>query len=429
MRLLPAALALLLALAPVAGAVDAPASTPVPSPGDLPEGTPAVDGDPTNRTVHVLDLAPSAVARSDIRERTVELGPALGFDVNATDRHVATAAMVRRINGSADAATRSERVADALDALERETSALQERQRAAVEAYAAGDVSTRAFLTTLGRLDAVARSLDERRRALATLADETPGVTADGRTAALSRELAALQGPVRQRAASVLRGRAAPTRFYAAVGNGTVVLSTVVGDRYLRESYSGDLRTRDGDISATAALDVTAASYPVVWETRRNNTQVVGSGDSYVVDVPHRQGHLTAFVDGGSRAVYREVQRRPVDTMGDGPAASSTRDGLRLRANRSYPGAPLRVVLTDAGSGRPLAANITIASAAEGDSALVGNTGSDGRLWTLAPAERFTVTAIRGNSVVFLTVDPTDPPLLGGNATGNDSAPALDEGS
>lgn len=428
MKVLPAALVLLLALAPVAGAFGAPASAPATG-ADVPLDHTDAPLDPANDSAHVLDIAPSNVSRSAVRSKTVELRPALAFDTNETDRHVATRAMVRRINASGDTPTRSKRILDELNTLEREAINLQSRQRELIEAYAAEDISTRAFLERLGRLDAVARALDERRRALGTLAGETPGLSVDSRIADLSREFDVLRGPVRERVTSVLRGRAASTRFYVAVGNRSVVLATVADGRYVRESYRGDVRGGDGGITPETALNVTASSYPLIWTTKQNNTQVVGSGRSYIVDVPHRQGHLTAFVDGGSKRVFKEIQTRPVDTMGTGPAASATRDGLRLTVNRSHPGSPLRIALSDADTGRPVDANITVGARSEERSDLVGRTGPDGVVWTLVPGERFSVTAIRGNSVVVLTVDPTDPPMLSRGGDVNDTTAALGEGS
>ena len=81
--------------------------------------------------------------------------------------------------------------------------------------------------------------------------------------------------------------------------------------------------------------------------------------------------------------------------------------------NRTYPGGPLRVRLTQAETGDPVDANVTIGRDG-GESRLVGATGDDGELWTVSPGSRFTVTAIRGNSVVLVTISPSEPPRVTG---------------
>ena len=61
---------------------------------------------------------------------------------------------------------------------------------------------------------------------------------------------------------------------------------------------------------------------------------------------------------------------------------------------------------------RPVDANVTIGQGNR-ESELVGQTGPDGELWTLSPRERYTITAIRGNSVVVLSVRPATIPRIG----------------
>jgi len=418
MRLLPVAVAVLLALAPVAGALAAPTPAAGPSDGDARAAVAAPENGTGNGTVRVLDLPPDAVSRSGVTRHSVDLGPALGFDRDATDRHVETEATLRAVRAAGDDSERSRRILDAVNDLEQRALGLRDEQRAAVAAYVAGDLPPRAFLERLAEIDAAARALDHRRDRIATLAKNTSGIGIGGRLAALGAELDTFTGPVRNRAGAVLRGEASRTRFYVAAGNGSVVLSTVTGDTYLREAFRGTLRNRaGGTIDPEDALNATAESYPAVWSARRNSTEVVGSGNSFLVRVPHRQGHLTAFVDSGSGAVFKEFQRRPVPTMGDGEGVSAARDELGLTVNRSYPGAPLRIRLVD-DSGSSVDANITVGRVSEERSDFVGTTGDDGLLWSLTPGERFTVTAIRGNAVVVLTLDPAPPPLVGGgNAT------------
>jgi hypothetical protein len=209
----------------------------------------------------------------------------------------------------------------------------------------------------------------------------------------------------------VLQGQSNPTRFYVATSADSVVLSTIVGDAYVREAYRGDVRNRTTDrMSPEEAFDIANRSYSTIWDLR-TDTEILGSGDSYLVRVSYPGGDLSAFVDSGSRNVFKEFQRRPLADVDRGALVSDTRDGLRLQVNRTYPGGPLRVRLTEASTGDPVDANVTVGRDG-GESRLVGATGDDGVLWTVSPGSRFTVTAIRGNSVVLVTTSPVPSPRV-----------------
>jgi hypothetical protein len=75
--------------------------------------------------------------------------------------------------------------------------------------------------------------------------------------------------------------------------------------------------------------------------------------------------------------------------------------GLLLSVNRTHAGGPLAVRVQSNATADPVGATIVV------DGEPVGTTGSDGRLWTLAPRETFTVTASTGDRNV--TVGPLLP--------------------
>lgn len=395
--------------APVGGTTD-PAGT-ASDPRQVSGG--AVNESTPNATIHVLDIPGREVRRTTNEVQMVDLGPAVGFAANSTRSRVATLSTVERIQSANTSDERQRLVLGELNRIEQETITLRSDHRALIEAFGDGELSSRAFLIGLARIDAQASVLEERRQRIATLAQETPDFSlSSGRLAALERELSTLTGPVRATAVSVLRGELGPTRFYVATGNQSVVLTTIVDDGYVREAFRGDLRDRgSGSIDPQEVLNVTAASYPTVWEYKQD-TQVVGAGSSYLVQVPFAGGKLTAFVDSGSGKVFKEFQHRPLEETVTGEAVSRTRDGLVLTINRSYPGAPLRVTLADEETGRPVDANITIAAGPGDDSTLLGATGEDGVLWTLTPQQPFTVTAVKTNSVVFVEADPATKPII-----------------
>jgi hypothetical protein len=374
------------------------------------------DDDLSNRTIRVLDIRRPTLQRSTVNRETLNLGPALGFDANVTTIRVNTAVTVDRIESADSTQERRRLLVEELERLEQRSQTLRSRQAAAITSYARGRLSPREFVRELAYVDTKARALEDRRSRLATLSQEmdSPPVAPD-RLAGLQLELLTLTGPVRQEAAAVLRGQQPAGRFFVAAGGGGVVLSVIQNDTYVREAYRPDLRTANatspGPFTTEDALDTTARNYPTVWGLKGNSTEVVGSGSLYFVAMPHERGVLHTFVDGSSGRVFKSFQRRPLSSIAVPNQVSDVKDGLRLRVNRSYPGGPMRVNLTQYATGDPVRANITVGLDGS-ESTLVGRTDANGHLWTLAPRGRYTVTAILGNSVVVVSAAPSSIPHI-----------------
>jgi hypothetical protein len=433
MRALPLVLVALLVLAPVAGASAFSTGSGSQSPVGTADATAASNHTfeqttsnetAINRTARVLTLPQGEIQRSTTENQHVDLGPAIGFATNASDQRIETLTVIEEVERVESARGRTQRLAAALDTIEQRTAALREREQAAIQAYGEGETTPRAFLIDLARIDAEASALDDRRARLIGLADGNDDVDIDrGRTAALERRLQALRGPVREHAREVLQGQQPTNRFFVATGPDSLVLATITEDTYVREAYRGDRYNPGGggDIGPQRALEITAESYPLLWELRQDNTDVIGSNGNYLVRMPHERGSLEAFVDGESRAVYKEFQTRPLASFEHARTTTATRDGLGLTANYTYPGGPVRIRLVDAESGAPENANVTISERGQ-ESELLGRSGRTGTLWTLAPQGEYTVTAIRGNDVVVLTVAPIQPPRAGRNASTTERA-------
>ena len=428
MRALPAVVAVVIVLSTLGGAAaPSPESTPSASPADGASSandsaapTPAeltaaqVAGNVSNRSLHVLDIPSGEVDGSTTNTHVIDLGPALNFDANETGYRLKTLATVERIESAPTTDARQRLLLGEVNRIEQRVISLRSAQAETIAAYGDGDISSRVLLLRLAAIDAEARALDARRERLAALASETSGFDLDGsRLASLGVILDTFTGPVRSHVVSVVRGDAPATRFSVSSGDDSVVLTVLEGNTWVREAYRGDLRGT-GFIEPEDAENATARSYPLIWQTKQNSTGIIGSGGTYLVRVSHRQGSLAAFVtngegDGDTARVFKEFQRRPLSSMASGEAITDVRDGLRLTVNRSHPGAPLRVRLTEAATGDPVDANITVGLEG-GESDLVGATGPDGELWTLTPRGETTVTAIRGNSVVIVSFDPAPIP-------------------
>jgi hypothetical protein len=444
MRALPVLVAALLVPVAVVGAAGGLAGTPPADRDGADEpvppaatGGPAVaqtDGNATLQQITVLDLPPSAVERSAVGSHYVDLGSGVGLSTNATTNRLRTMEMVERVEAAETTAERRERLRTELRALEAQVETLDSEQTAAIRAYGRNDISSQELLVSLVRISVAAEELSTRRTRIETLAGETPGFDIDrGRLASIGNRLSAFTGPVRTHAAAVLRGEAAPTRFYLATGADSVTVTAIVDGSYLRESYRADLRNGEGDaIELEVALDIVASSYPVIWNTTREQTQVFGGGETYPVRIAHSRGDLTAFVDSGARVVYAEHQRRPLDSMVADDRVERSGGGVRVTVNHTYPGGPVQIRTVDESSGDPVDADVSIA-AGPGDPTPIGATGDDGVRWTLSPNRQYTVTVEAGGESIDLVVAPGDPPVIergtdDGDGDGNATATATPTG-
>lgn len=434
MRGLPLALVALMVLAPITGASVFPAVDAVHA-GDFSDGAVETEGQietqivsqvatengatdndtATNETGHVLSIPEGDVRRSTTGDQYADLGPAVTFGVNGSADRIETLRVIERIERTDDPDEREEQVDAEFERIETDVATLRDRERAAIDAYNAETLSTKQFLIELAEINAEAEEIEERRSRLAALVEDDDELALDrARSAAIERSIDAHTGPVRAHVEAVLRGQQAQNRFFVATGAESVVLATTVEGAYLREAFRGDRYSAGGsDIGPEAALDIAAESYPGFWETRQNNTDVTGTDGNYLVRIPHERGLLHAYVDGESESVYKEIQRRPLAEFEHEETVRTTRDGLQLTINHTYPGGPIEIRLVDAADETPVDANVTISEGGQ-ESELLGRSGADGTILTLSPQTEYTITAIRGNDVVIATVQPREPPHAGG---------------
>ncbi|RLM56403.1 hypothetical protein DVK02_07765 [Halobellus sp. Atlit-31R] len=455
MRAVALSLALLLVLSALAGAVpalpdadangsrdalvagSAPGAEPAvsaPQPGTETAGsseqlgttpdTPAqlADVNGTGTAIDVLGIPSSESTRSTLETEHVELGSGLAFSSSTTDVQLATAATVERIESAPSPELRQQYLLQEVSEIEQRIVAIRAHQRQVVDAYGDGELTPRRFLYELALIDAEARELEQRRERLESLAESTPGFSiSSSRFGNVELELNTLSGPVRGYAGSVLRGEAESARFFVQTGTDSIVLGVVRDGTYVRETYRGVLRQGGGDpFSLAEAVNATEQAYPTITDLRlRDDTLGNPDSDSTRVTVEHERGRLVAFVDSGSQRVFKEYQYRPIDQVQPRSSTSAVKDALELTAYRTYPGGPVRLQLNSTTTGDPVDAQITVGPAG-GRSSVIGRTGADGSLWTLAPSGTYQVTAIDGSSVVLLSVAPTSTPYVYGPV--NDSS-------
>ena len=429
MRFLALAVVLLLLVAGVApvssggpSAATAPAvgATPVsPTPTDeFPNadgvgqtGTANMTAANGSNVTRVLAVPGVAVQRTALEHATLSLGPSARFSGNITAVRLETGAVEQYITEPADTDERSRRIIEAFSTVEQEVITLRSRQQAAISAFNRGELSTEAFVVELATIAARANALEDRVTMLSDQADEIEGFTLS-RADPVSYQLRAFGGPVRERAIDAISGEASRTLFFVTTGPEGYELATISDGMYVREAFRGAVRETDTseNIEASDAINVTQQSYPAI--ASESDTSATVSGTTAIVTQNYGEASLTAFVDSGSRQVFKEYQRLPLSTFKTGPADSNVLNGLRITVNRTYPGGPMRIHVVDADSGEPVNLSVTL-SQGPSRGIDVGRTGDDGTLRTLSPRGQFTVTAVgEETAATFIETNATDTPAI-----------------
>ncbi|WP_123620151.1 carboxypeptidase-like regulatory domain-containing protein [Halorubrum sp. CSM-61] len=429
MRALPISLAVLLLLAPIAGAVSpaavagavadpatvagsaaesaAPADTGAgPSVGALGADRDPLQVDRENLTFRTLSAPSDVDTRFGSGSRGANLGSSVDFAVDETDAAMETAAAVQRIEAAETSAERQRRILAAINRVERDEVTLNSRQAEAFSAHAAGEISDRELLDELVRIAAIAREYDERLDELDALAEETDGFSSPTRLDELQVALQVYEGPVRDYALSAARGEVAATEVYIESSDRSVVLATIADGEYVREVFRLDRWDRGGGaIGNDEAIEATAAAYPETASLREPDA--FGAGSVQRITIPHEFGLLRTFVSGGTGRVFVEHQRIALDAFPDTEPVSASGDGFNVTVDRSYAGGPVTVTVRDEETDEPVPDVTVTKSVGDGDSQAIGTTDADGEVRTLSPAAPYRVTVVDEPRAVF--VDGLEP--------------------
>lgn len=395
------------------------ADSPPIGPVDGSEGARAIDGPTgpasvhgTNLTLRVLSTSETAVSRIGSHDRNANLGTALGIATADADAALRTETTVQRVESAETSAERQRRILAAIDRVERGEAALDERQTAAIRDHAAGDRSDRELLDELVRIAAVAGEYDRRLDRLDDLAADTDGFSSPNRVDELRLRLQVYGGPVRDRALETVRGDTPGAGIHVESSRDAVVLATIDGDEYVRESFRRDRWDREGNaITSETAIDVAVASYPETTALRQPDA--FGAGAIQRITVPHEYGTLRSFVSGGTERVFVEHQRIDLDTFPDRDSVSTTSDGFDVTVNRTYPGGPVTVTVRDESSGEPVPGVTVTKSVGGGDSEAIGTTDGNGTVRTVSPAETYRITVVDEPRAAFVDdIRPMETPRL-----------------
>jgi hypothetical protein len=299
---------------------------------------------------------------------------------------------------------------EAATAVEIRITSLRNQERALRTDYVNRELDSEAFVRRLARIHARVALLRATLQTIGASSEEIPQFSIRSRLRLLDATLFGFEGPVRDRALATYRGEAPPPRLFVQASDRGAVLAAIEEDRYVREAYRADHRDPDSvsGISLSEAAERTSELYPRAYNASVSiRTGISGlSGGLFRIDIELREGSIRAFLDGTTGEVFFEIQERQLDLIGSRPTAVGTANGTQLSVARSYPGGPLEIAVTDNETGEPVRAEVLV-----GESTF--ETGSDGVVWTLAPASvTVDVRAVRPSGNVTITVRPFTPPTV-----------------
>jgi hypothetical protein len=396
------ALALLLVVASTA------AATPFALQSDGEESS-TVDGLPpvvesANTSAH-LSLPDDRIETVRFGTVSLDVGGALATDNTRIHGRYSTTRLREAFAAAEDNRTQRRAVVTRTTTrLEERVEELAARERAALEAYNAGELSTRSYLRELVAVHVTADALLTTVDQLYTF-NRAAGMPIEAtRVARMKARLAPLTGPVRSQLATAMAGDQPPTRVYVETSESGFVLSMVetgqFGTQFTREAYFGDGfddQWADKPLSIDEFERRLEELYPWVTANKDSSDSALTSEPNYIragvyaIAFNHPHGtisnrDLTVFYDAGTKSVFYEIQRLDVDQVPTEQTANVTDEGLRLRVRTTYPGGPTLVNVTDATTSEPVDATVDV------DGETVGTTAT-GAVWTVAPRGGFTVTA------------------------------------
>lgn len=354
----------------------------------------------------VAILTMNGSSRASFATASLDVGTVLAMRHDAASARLDRYALDERFQATDATEARQALLFESATAVEIRIAALRSEEQALRAAYADREVSPEAFVRGLVLIDARAARLQDRLAAIQGHAQSVPEFSMNTRIQLLEAALSGLSGPVRARAGAAMGGEG-PTRLFVDASDSGVVLSTIHEGRFVREAYRDDRFDRE-TVTGTSfgeALAITERLYaPFAYNQSLSvRNELVGpEGGIFQFTMEFQEGSVTAWLDGGTQAVFFEVQERRLNLLGERPSVTGAANGTRLVVNRSYPGGPLRVVVTDNETGTPRQVPVVVEGARF-------ETGTDGTLWTLSPAAPFEVTAVGPEGNVTVAVRPFAP--------------------
>lgn len=344
----------------------------------------------------------------DVRSEYTEYGPNLGTALASADDHLrADHDQYTIVNSEFDGATAEERAAMIQTAYERVTERadeLEQREREAVRAHAAGDRSSTELLQTLVRNHNEAMMLSRDLETLEDRAAAVPGyslsasqVRADNK--ALDYHQTSLRTTLER-----LSERPTSTHRDIVVSTSETGYSVAImdGSQYVVETSRFDNRdeTAPDRFENGEAYDHTAELYP--WASEYGPHFQDNSPDYYWAEMGHDHGRLEFYFDSGTGDVYRELQQLSAPSLPTMDATTWPRDELNLTVTETPANGPAKVTVTDPETGDPVRSTVTV------NGVELGETGEDGSMWIAQPVGTYDLTASTEAGSVNATITSDD---------------------
>ncbi|CAI50606.1 uncharacterized protein NP_5030A [Natronomonas pharaonis DSM 2160] len=356
-------------------------------------------------TAEYLDPPPGTIDRSGQETVIVDVSSAVGTNSDTIRSEFRQESLVAAFEEATTDAERNDIAADAATRLDERADALIAAERTAIAEYNDGAIGEREFLSRIAAID---RAADRTATTADWLRDDAETHLSDEaqqQVATDAAQLLRLQGPVRERTAAALGGDE-PVRVNVDTREEAVVLATVDDGTYVREAVDPTAQTvhiEDRyDDDTVLALSRFQELYPWVDDARSGTSISLFNSDHpptriYQFEIPHTQGELMAYLDGGSADIIHETHRLDPESM---PATTyeASDNGLALQVNATRGGGPLGIEVVDADTGDDVPATVRVNESEIG-------TADDGQLWTVSPRGAVTVTASHGGDSVSLETE------------------------
>ena len=399
----------------------AAATTPLPA-RSADVGPPAAAAD-----VEILAL--DAPARMNVTGQSMDVASAVAMQRERARAELDRGALAVDFERAADEQARRELLFEAATEVEISTSELRGDERDLWASYVEGEIGTGTFLAREAVVRVRAAELREDLSEIRSFADEVPRLSMRSRLQSLEASLTGFDGPVTARATESITGETEPTRLYVSASANGTGFSTIDDDEYVREGFRSDNWVADS--SANVGLDEVEARAEVIYPTAFNSSQTTSRGIGivstgiYRIEVGYAQGTIVAYMDGDTRDVFYEVQRRPLRLIQPGAPVTTVENGTRLTVNRTFAGGPLRVEVLDNRTGDPAEATVRVDDLEE-------ETDRGGVVWTLMPAGETRITARTDAGTTTVVVAPTPPTVaadLSPSAVDAELGPARSRGT
>lgn len=416
---LPALVALLVAMTAVA--VGAPVSLPVATHtgGQVGPGTatPARQELATKsiqsiqNTSNYLSLSGETRATARFGNASLDVAGTVEMDNSQLRTEFDETTTIEAFRAADNASSRTAVVERTVDRIQNRTNALEDRQQRAITAYNRGELSTEAFLQRLAIIDADGRQLQTYIESVLRVTGRTPGYSLPNslrtRLESLKAGPVVMQGSIRARVGRSLSGEREPFSVYVETTDEGIVLARLTSNRYVREAFLGSDYQQPGPDefsggNVTAAYERAKKLYPWTFSHSITVPSATGYGSTsiYQMSVDHTQGRLVSYIDGTTTNTFRESQEKRLPRLPITGRATNSTETLRIEADLTHESGPLNVSVRDPETGTPVDARVRL------NGQFVGQTGTDGRLWTIRPHGPVTINATTaGSQSVTLDLD------------------------